>query len=423
MGMTITEKIIAHRTNAALVKPGEIYDVPVDVAFTHDNNAPLVMQQFSKLPGARVWDPDRIFFVLDHHSPSTSFRAAQHHSAVRDFIRRRGGHLFDVGRGVSHPVLAEEGVARPGRIIVGTDSHTVGLGAFGCLATGIGATEMAAVLATGKIWMQVPETVKVILEGKLPLGVCARDIALFLLNHFGPSFLNYRAVEFEGTLLDFLSVEERMAITVMTLESGVKNSLMPVDEKLLTYLKTNRSHESIFTADSDAGYASVTRFDVSDIPPFVAVPALPTNGMDVSRTEGVAINQATLGSCAGAFYHDLAQAAEIVSGKKIHPGVRFVIVPNTSRVMAEAARTGVMAALVEAGAIVSSPSCGTCAGYEIGCLAPGEVCISTTTRNVEGRMGAGGQVYLASARTVAASALAGCITDPRKLQGSASNDG
>lgn len=417
MGLTVTEKIIASKSGKKTVSPGEIHEVPVDIAFIHDNNGPITLQQFSKLTKAKVWDPNKVYFVLDHHSPSTTFRAAQHHRNIRDFAKQYGCHLIDVGRGVSHPVMAEEGVPRPGKILVGTDSHTVGLGAFGCLSTGIGSTEMASVLATGKIWMKVPETVKVVLEGKLPFGTGAKDVALFILKHFGPSFLNYMAVEFSGPLLESLTIEERMTITIMGLEMGVKNALMPVDEKLLKKLGTTRDNEEIIIADSDARYMSVIHFDVSTLQPMVATPGMPTNGTDVSNAEGTEIHQATLGSCSGAFYHDLEQAARVLVGRKVHPGVRFVIVPNTSRVMSEAARTGIIQTLLEAGAIISSPSCGTCAGYEVGCLASGEVCISTTTRNMDGRMGAGGKIYLASAYTVAASAVAGRITDPRSLLG------
>ncbi|MDF2891466.1 MAG: leuC 1 [Clostridia bacterium] len=422
MGLTVTEKILADRVKKNVVKPGEIVEVPVDVAFIHDNNGPIALQQFAKLPQAKVWAPEKVYFVLDHHSPSTTFRAAQHHRNIRDFAKQFGCHIIDVGRGVSHPVLAEEGIPRPGKIIVGTDSHTVGLGAFGCLATGIGSTEMTAVLTTGRIWMRVPETVKVILKGKLSMGVCAKDVALLVLKHFGPSFLNYMTIEFDGPLLQDLSIEERMTITIMGLEMGVKNALMPVDNKLIHKLHTSREKESIYTADPDANYASTIHFDVSGLAPMVATPGLPTNGIQIEGVEGTEIHQATLGSCSGAFYHDLKQAAGILKDRKVNPKVRFIIVPNTSHVISEAAHTGVLQTLLDAGAIISSPSCGTCAGYEVGCLAPGEVCISTTTRNMDGRMGAGGKIYLASALTVAASAVAGYITDPRQYLGGDSFD-
>jgi homoaconitate hydratase family protein len=417
IGLTITEKIIASKLGINSVLPGHIHEVPVDLAFIHDNNAPITISQFARLPQVRIWDPGKVHFVLDHHSPATTTRAAQHHQNIREFAKKFGAKVWEVGRGVSHPVMAEEGNARPGRVIVGTDSHTVGLGTFGCLSTGIGSTEMAAVFATGRIWMQVPETVKVIIEGKLPPGVCARDVALFLLKHFGPSFLNYAAVEFYGSLIEELSVEERMAITTMTLEMGVKNAIMPVDAKTLAYIGDLREGDQVFAADPDARYASVLQFDVSGLEPVVATPGLPTNGVSVADIAGTEIHQATLGSCSGAYYHDLEQAAAIVKGRKVHPGVRFIIVPNSSRVIERAAKTGILATLHEAGAIISSPACGTCAGYEVGCLAPGEVCISSTTRNMDGRMGPGGIIYLAGALTVAASALEGRISDPRRYLG------
>jgi 3-isopropylmalate dehydratase large subunit len=414
MGMTITEKIIADRAHRDVVQPGEIYEVPVDLLFIHDNNGPIALEQFHRLGASSVWDPARVHFVLDHHSPSTTLRAAQHHLTIRKFARRHDISVVEVGRGVSHPVMAEEGRARPGMVVLGTDSHTVGLGTFGCLATGIGSTEAAAVMATGKTWLQVPATIRVNLNGQLAPAISARDVALYLLRHFGPSFLNYTAVEFYGAVVQGLTVEERMAINIMGLEMGVKNALMPVDQQTFAYLGSAKRNEKKTTADPDASYISVVNFDLGELEPMVAKPGLPTNGVPVDEVKGMAINQATLGSCAGAYYHDLLQAAEILKGRRVHPEVRFIIVPNTSRVVERAARSGVLAVLAEAGAIISSPACGTCAGYEVGCLAPGEVCISTTTRNMDGRMGPGGQIYLAAARTVTASAVAGAIADPRE---------
>lgn len=414
MGMTTTEKIIAGKVNRKRVLPGEIYEVRVDLLFIHDNNGPIARQQFERLGISSVWDAARIHFVLDHHSPSTTLRAAEHHKNIRSFARRHGINIVEVGRGVSHPVMAEEGLARPGMIILGTDSHTVGLGTFGCLATGVGSTEAAAVMATGQTWLQVPGTIKVFLNGELPAWISAKDVALYLLKHFGPSFLNYAAIEFSGPIVRTLSVEERMAVNTMCLEMGVKNALMPVDSNLLAYLAPSKKEENIITADPDASYISTVSFDLTEIEPMVATPGLPTNGTPVGEVVGVAIQQATLGSCSGAFYHDLLEAAEILAGRRVHPEVRFIIVPNTSRVVERAARSGLLATLLESGAVISSPACGTCAGYEVGCLAPEEVCISTTTRNMDGRMGPGAKIYLAGSRTVAASALNGVITDPRE---------
>jgi homoaconitate hydratase family protein len=420
MGMTITEKIIAGKTNVTKVWPGEIYDVPVDLAYVHDNNAPITLKQFNLLNLEKVWDAGKVYFTFDHHSPSSTSRAAQHQQIIRQFSALHGIRIMEVGRGVCHPVIAEERLAKPGSVIVATDSHTVGLGAFGALATGVGSTEMAAVFATGKIWLQVPQTVKVILNGHLSPGICPKDVALLLLQHFGPSFLNYKAMEIEGSLLKTLTMEERMAITIMGLEMGLKNVIMQVDDTTRDYM--GDFDACGITADSDAHYLSVTEFDVNHMEPMVATPGLPTNGVSVSKIAGIPINQATLGSCAGAFYYDLVHAADIVKEKKVHPQVRFIVVPNTSKVYQQALTDGVLNTLVTAGAIISSPSCGTCAGYEIGCLAPGEVCISTTTRNMDGRMGAGGEIYLASPRTVAMSAILGYIADPRQSLGGKTND-
>lgn len=422
MGQTITEKIIARKVNLPKVEPGQILDVPVDLAYIHDNNAPIAIKQFALLPNARVWDPQRVHFVLDHHSPSTTIRAAQHHQAIRDFARKHGTNLWEVGRGISHSIMAEEGYAIPGLVAVGTDSHTVGIGAFGCLATGIGSTEMAAVLATGHIWLQVPETVKVVLTGSMPTGLAAKDVALQLLKHFGPSFLNYAAVEVEGPFLDGLTIEERIAITIMGLEMGVKNIIMPVDDTIRNRLGSKIHSGCVLSADADARYSATINFNVTDMEPIVATPGMPTNGVPVVQAEGIKIDQATLGSCSGAFYHDLEQAAMILNGKRVHPSVRFIVVPNSQRVLEQASQTGILKTLIESGAIISSPACGTCAGYEVGCLAPGEVCISTTTRNMDGRMGPGGLIYLGSSLTVAASALKGCITDPRRVLGGMSNE-
>lgn len=417
MGLTVVQKILGAKAGQADPVPGQILDVPVDLAVIHDNNGPIMIEEFAKLPVDGIWAPDRVWFVLDHHSPATTFRAAEHHRALRRFAARHGARVFVPGRGVMHPVVVEEGLARPGSVVVGTDSHTVGQGVCGCFASGIGSTEMAGVLATGKVWLMVPETVKVTLTGELRPQVAAKDIALFLLNEFGPQGLNYLALELGGPLVESLGVDERMAVAVMGLEMGAKNVFVAADAKALEKLGGAREGDWFVTPDADAIYKEERSYDLSKLEPVVAPPSLPTNGRPVQQAAGTRIDQATLGSCSGAFYHDLAQAAAVLENRRVHPDVRFVIVPNTSQVVEKAARDGLIEKLTKAGAVISSPACGTCAGYEVGCLAPGEVCISTTTRNMEGRMGQGGQIYLASALTVAASAVTGVITDPRELMG------
>lgn len=417
LGLTAVQKILAAKTGRPVVRPGEIHDVDVDLALIHDNNGPITIEEFSRLPVNKVWDAGKVWIVLDHHSPAASFRAAGHYQELRRFAKQYGTNIFPLGRGIMHPVVAEEGLARPGGVVVGTDSHTVGAGALGCFATGIGSTEMAAVLATGKIWLMVPETVKVTLAGTLPHAVTAKDVSLFLLNKFGPYGLNYMALELDGPLMESLNVDERLSVTIMGLEMGAKNVFVSCDQKTMTKIGGAKPGDLMLNPDPDAAYAEEITFDLSDLEPIVAPPSLPTNGAAIGSVAGVPIHQATLGSCAGAFYHDLEQACRILEGRRVHPDVRFIIVPNTSKVVEAAARSGMIEKLVSAGAIISSPSCGTCAGYEVGCLAPGDVCISTTTRNMEGRMGPGGEIYLASALTVAASAVEGVIADPRKVLG------
>ncbi|MDR3564176.1 MAG: aconitase/3-isopropylmalate dehydratase large subunit family protein [Negativicutes bacterium] len=417
MGLTVVQKILGAKAGQPGPVPGQILDVPVDLAVIHDNNGPIMIEEFAKLPVQSVWDPSKVWFTLDHHSPATTFRAAEHHRALRQFAAKHGARVFPNGRGVMHPVVAEEGLARPGSVVVGTDSHTVGQGACGCFATGIGSTEMAGVLATGKVWLMVPETVKVTLTGRLGPGLAAKDIALFLLHEFGPQGLNYMALELGGPLMEELSFDERMAVAIMGLEMGAKNVFVAADEKALVKMGGRRDGDWFVTPDADAVYKEERTYDLSGLEPIVAPPSLPTNGVPVQEVAGTRIDQATLGSCSGAFYHDLVQAAWVLENRRVHPDVRFVIVPNTSQVVEKAARSGLIEKLVQAGAVISSPACGTCAGYEVGCLAPDEVCISTTTRNMVGRMGQGGQIYLASTLTVTASAVTGVITDPRQLMG------
>lgn len=417
MGLTVVQKILGAKAGQPNPVPGQILDVPVDLAVIHDNNGPIMIEEFVKLPVDAIWDPARVWFVLDHHSPATTFRAAEHHRALRKFAARYGARVFPNGRGVMHPVVMEEGLARPGSVVVGTDSHTVGQGVCGCFASGIGSTEMAGVLATGKVWLMVPETIKVTLTGTLKPGVAVKDIALFLLHEFGPQGLNYLALELGGSLMDSLSMDERMAVAVMGLEMGAKNVFVAADEKTLEKLGGRREGDWLVAPDADAIYKEERTYDLSGLEPLVALPSLPTNGVPVKQVAGTRIDQATLGSCSGAFYHDLVLAAKVLENRRVHPDVRFVIVPNTSQVVEKAARDGLIEKLARAGAVISSPACGTCAGYEVGCLAPGEVCISTTTRNMDGRMGLNGQIYLAGTLTVAASAVTGVITDPRELMG------
>jgi homoaconitate hydratase family protein len=380
------------------VRPGEIVETEVDRVMIHDNNAALVIDNFEKIPRPSVWDPDRVALFVDHHSPSTSIEASGHHARMRRFAWERGiTRFFDCGQGISHIVMLEEGLARPGEVVVGTDSHTTGEGALGAFATGVGATEMAALLVTGRIWFKVPETVKVVLEGAMPFDVDARDVAMQVLGRFGPDGANYCAVEFQGSAARAMSLEERVMCCVMSMEMGAKNALF------------------VDAPDEDAEYARVERFDVSAMEPTVAVPSLPTNVRPLRELaeEKIAIDQAFIGSCAGGLLRDLEAASRVLKGKKIAPGVRLLVVPASRKIYGEALTKGYLQALHEAGAVIGSPACGACGGHDCGILAKGEVCVADSPRNMEGRMGAGGTIYLASAATVARSALRGFIAPER----------
>ncbi len=396
---TLTENILARGCGRATLRPGEIVDVKVDRAMIHDNNAGLVLKNFANIIDASVWDPDRVVFVIDHHSPSTSVKAVKHHREMRRFAKQHGiGKFYDCGAGISHIVMLEEGLAARGEIVVGTDSHTTGEGAEGAFATGIGATEMAAVLATGKIWFRVPETVRVNLNGMRPDHLDARDVMNAVLARFGPDGANYQAVEFHGPAAGAMSREERTMCCVLAMEMGAKNALFAADGAV----------------DPNANYDRAENFDVSRLEPTVAVPSLPTNARPLKEVaaEKIPVDQAFIGACTGGLLRDLAMAAAVLAGRKVAPGVRLLVIPASRKIYAAALERGLLHTLHQAGAIIGSPACGGCGAHDAGVLAEGEVCIANSPRNMDGRMGAGGsRVYLANSRVVAASAARGFITD------------
>jgi homoaconitate hydratase family protein len=401
MAMTLTEKILSRGCGRDSVKPGEIVNVDVDRAMIHDNNAGLVIKYFNEIIRPDVWDPDKVVFFIDHHSPSTTPKAVKHHDTMRKFAAAQGiSRFYDCGSGISHVVMLEEGLAGAGEIVVGTDSHTTGEGAMGSFATGIGATEMAAVLATGKVWLRIPPTIKIEVEGALPEDVDARDLMASILRRFGPDGANYCAVEFHGSACRNMSLDERTMCCVMSMEMGAKNALFSDEEHA-----------------GDARYSAVEAFDAGLVEPMVAVPSLPTNGQparEVAR-QNIRIQQAAIVSCAGALLKDLAAASRILEGRKVASGTRLLVIPASRKIYSKALESGYLKILHDAGAIIGSPSCGACGGHDAGILAEGEVCISTSTKNMSGRMGAGGIVYLGSAATAAASAVRGVITDPREF--------
>ncbi|ATW26126.1 aconitase/3-isopropylmalate dehydratase large subunit family protein [Candidatus Formimonas warabiya] len=407
MAMTVTEKILAQAGGRSFVKPGDIITVQVDRAMIHDNNGPLVIKEFNRLNIQDVWDPERIVFVIDHHSPSTSVKAAAHQQSMRKFVKdKKIRYFYDCGSGISHILMLEEGLAGPGQVIVGSDSHTTGQGALGSFATGIGATEMAGVLATGTTWFRVPESILITITGTLQAGVDARDVISQVMKSLGPSGANYYAVEFTGPVIEGFELSEKATLCVMSMEMGAKNAII-----------VPAHGPGVVKSDADAGYHARLFYDVSGLEPLVSCPSLPTNVKTAREVEQekIFIQQASITSCAGASLRDLAVAASIMAGHRVHEGVRLIVVPATRKIYDQALTQGYLKKIFDAGGIICSPGCGNCGAHDVGILAPGEVGLSSSTRNMPGRMGPGGEVYLSSAATVAASAIRGYICDPREF--------
>jgi 3-isopropylmalate/(R)-2-methylmalate dehydratase large subunit len=390
-----------------------------DRLLTHDNTA-AIAEIFRRIGVARVADPGMHVVVLDHVTPAADATYAAGHRAVRRFVAAQGiAAFYDVGEGVCHQVLPERGHAWPGGLIVGSDSHTPTYGAFGAFAAGIGRTEAAAVMATGKIWLRVPHTMRVVLTGRLPHRVMAKDAILHIIGDVGADGANYRAVEFAGSAVAAMNIDERMVLTNMAAEMGAKNAFVAPDDRTRRWLRGRvaRDYREVHP-DPDAPYERVLRYDVERLAPQVAQPHRVDRVAPVGTVAGTRIDQALLGTCTGGRLTDLATAAEILGGRRVAAGVRLLIAPASRAVLLAAIERGYVTALVEAGGTLLNPGCGPCLGAHQGCMAPGEVTLSTANRNFRGRMGAQeAEIYLASPATVAASALAGAITDPREVAG------
>lgn len=414
---TFAEKILAQKANLDEVVPGQIVEVTPDVALSHDNTAPIA-DIFRQIGVARVARPNMHVIVLDHACPASTTKHAQNHKDIRQFVAEQGiAHFYDVGRGVCHQVLAEEGFTLPGALIVGSDSHTSTAGAFGAFAVGIGRSEMAAIMATARLWLRVPESLKVVVHGQLRPGVTSKDLALHVIGHLGADGGLYQSVEWHGEGVAALDMEARMVIPNMMAEMGAKNSYIPPDEVTLAWLKARarKPFEPVYP-DPDAIYAQVVEYDAETIEPVVAKPHTVDNVAPVNEVAGTRIDQAFLGTCTNGRLSDLAMAARILEGRKIAPDVRMVVIPASSEVYLGALNAGYIRTFVEAGAVVESPGCGPCMGNHLGVPAEGEVTISTANRNFRGRMGTKeSEIYLASPLVVAASAVAGRIVHPKDL--------
>jgi len=418
MGMTMTEKILAAHAGCEKVEPGQLIRAKVDFLLANDITGPQAIPEFEKI-GRPVFDPDKIALIPDHFIPNKDIKSAEQAKALRDFARQHNiSHYVEVGRmGIEHVLLPEMGWVRPGEVIIGADSHTCTYGAIGAFATGVGGTDLGASMATGDTWFKVPSTIKVELTGSLPEWVSGKDVILTLIGRIGVDGARYQALEFTGPGVAALSMADRFTISNMAIEAGGKNGIFPVDEKTIEYLKARTDHPyTVYTADPDAVYAREITIDLSSLRPVVALPHLPENVKAVAELPETRIDQAVIGSCTNGRIDDLDQAAKIIAGRKIHPAVRAIIIPGTQEVYMEAMKRGFIAQFIEAGAVVSTPTCGPCLGGYMGILAAGERCVSTTNRNFRGRMGhVDSEVYLASPAVAAASAILGRIAEPKEV--------
>jgi 3-isopropylmalate/(R)-2-methylmalate dehydratase large subunit len=417
MGQTFAEKTLARKAGLEQVEPGQIVTVQPDKLLTHDNTA-AIAKIFREIGVEKVARPDASVIVLDHVVPAATEGHAKNHQQIRQFVAEQGiTNFYDVGEGICHQVLPEKGHALPGYLIVGSDSHTPTHGAFGAFSAGIGRTEAAAVMATGEIWLMVPDSFRLVIKGRMPKGVYAKDLILHIIGDLGADGADYRSVEFSGPVIEEMSVASRMVLCNMVAEMGAKAGSVAPDEKTLTWLSGRADEDlELVLADPDAVYERTLEYEVDDLVPQVARPHTVDNVVPIDQVAGTRIDQAFIGTCTNGRLEDFEEAARILSGRRIAPHTRLLILPASREVLLAALAEGLVADLVTAGAVVLNPGCGPCLGAHEGVMAPGEVTISTANRNFKGRMGCkDAEIYLASPATVAASALTGEITDPRQF--------
>ncbi len=412
MGKTFSEKILALKSSKDSVTAGEIVVARPDYVMSHDNAA-AISKTFGKIGTDKVVIPSKIVIILDHVIPASDAKNAENHKTIRAFVKKHGiNNFYDINHGICHQVLPEKGFALPGKLILGSDSHTNTYGAFGAFAAGIGRTEVAALWATGKIWLRVPETIKIVLKGRFRKGVGAKDLALRIIGEIGADGALYSAVEFTGPLAESFSVSDRMVLCNLSAEMGAKNGYFAPSEEVLRYVENIKKDSfEIIKSDEDAEYQKELVFDVSSLRPQVAKPHTVDNVVSIDELEHTGIDQVLLGTCTNGRIEDLEKAAEILKGKTIASGVRMLVFPASWNIYRQALKNGTLSILADAGAVIMNPGCGPCLGAHEGALADDEVCLSTANRNFKGRMGnPKAHVYLASPETAAASALAGYIT-------------
>lgn len=418
MGMTLTQKILASHAGLDSVKPGQLINAKLDLVLGNDITTPVAINELNKNDISSVFDKDRIAIVLDHFVPNKDIKAAEQSKQCREFACSHCiSHFYDVGKmGIEHALLPEQGVVTAGDCIIGADSHTCTYGALGAFSTGVGSTDMAAGMATGQAWFKVPSAIKFELKNSLNKNCSGKDVILTIIGMIGVDGALYKSMEFTGEGVKSLSMDDRLCICNMAIEAGAKNGIFPVDQTTLNYLKDRSERQPvIFEADADAEYEKVIEIDLSKIVPTVSCPHLPENTHPANELEDIKIDQVVIGSCTNGRMEDMETAYRILKGKKVADGVRCIIIPATMNIMRECSERGYITAFIDAGAVVSTPTCGPCLGGYMGILAKGERCISTTNRNFVGRMGhIESEVYLASPAAAAASALTGHITCPKE---------
>ena len=414
MGMTMTQKILASHAGLESVAAGQLINAKLDIVLGNDITTPVAVNEFNKAGFDKIFDKDRVAIVLDHFVPNKDIKAAEQSKTCREFACEHCvSHFYDVGKmGIEHALLPEQGVVTAGDCIIGADSHTCTYGALGAFSTGVGSTDMAAGMATGMAWFKVPSAIKFELKGSLKPNCSGKDVILTIIGKIGVDGALYKSMEFTGEGVKNLSMDDRLCICNMAIEAGAKNGIFPVDEITTEYMKGRTEREPvIYEADADADYEQVIEINLSEITPTVSCPHLPENTKNADELKNIKIDQVVIGSCTNGRMEDMEAAYKILNGKKVADGVRCIIIPATMQIYRECVQRGYVTAFIDAGAVVSTPTCGPCLGGYMGILAAGEKCVATTNRNFVGRMGhVDSEVYLASPHTAAASAIAGYIT-------------
>ena len=419
MGMTMTQKILANHAGLERVTVGQLIKAKLDLVLGNDITAPVAVNEFRKIGINKVFDINKIAIVPDHFTPNKDIKSAEQVKMIREFSKEMGiVNFFDVGQmGVEHALIPEKGLVVPGDVVIGADSHTCTYGALGAFSTGVGSTDMAAGMATGEAWFKVPEAIRFVLTGKPGKWISGKDIILHIIGMIGVDGALYQSMEFTGDGIEWLSMDDRFTIANMAIEAGGKNGIFEVDERTLEYVKEHSTKPyKIYQADDDAEYSAEYTIDLSSLRPTVAFPHLPENTRTIDNVGEVKIDQVVIGSCTNGRIEDLRIAANILKGRKVHPDIRCIIIPATQKIWKQAMNEGLFDIFIDAGAAVSTPTCGPCLGGHMGILAKGERALSTTNRNFVGRMGdPGSEVYLSSPAIAAASAVTGKISSPDEL--------